>query len=173
METPDVLYLDGFLPEAQRLYETLVSEVAWDARIQTRKTATFGIAYNYSGMTYPDTPMHPLLMPVVDRLEGQLGFRPNNCLLNYYESGENTMGYHADSTEELAAGTGIAIVSLGAERSLIFRRNDDKEIKIPYLLQRGSLLYMPPEVQTRWQHGLRREGGAEGRISLTFRRIKT
>jgi alkylated DNA repair dioxygenase AlkB len=171
METPDVLYVEEFLPQAEGFYETLKDTVLWDTRMGARKTATFGIAYNYSGMTYPNIPMHPLLVPIVEILEVRLGFRPNNCLANYYQTGRNTMGFHVDSTTELLPGTGIAIVSLGAERTLTFRRIDNKTIQVPYLLRSGSLLYMPPEVQGHWQHGLRRHEGAEGRISLTFRQV--
>ena len=171
MDNPEVLYIEHFLPGADALYEKLIANVEWDTRMGARKTATFGTAYNYSGMTYPSIPMHPLLLPIADRLAAQLGFRPNNCLANYYETGKNTMGFHADSTTELASGTGIAIISLGAERTLTFRSNSDRAIQIPYRLPAGSLLYMPPEVQTTWQHGLRKQEGANGRISLTFRQV--
>lgn len=171
METPNVLYVEDFLPQTDALYETLAHEVIWDTRMYVRKTATFGTAYNYSGMTYPSVPMHPLLIPIVNRLEERLSFRPNNCLANYYETGQNTMGFHVDSTEELVPGTGIAIVSLGAERTLTFRRMDDTTIRVPYSLRSGSLLYMPAEVQQEWKHGLLKQEGAEGRISLTFRQV--
>jgi alkylated DNA repair dioxygenase AlkB len=82
------------------------------------------------------------------------------------------MGFHADSTEELVAGTGIAIVSLGAERDLSFRSQADKHILERYLLRSGSLLYMTPELQQSWKHGVLAQEGAEGRISLTFRCLK-
>ena len=73
---------------------------------------------------------------------------------------------------ELEPGTGVAIVSLGAERILRFRRIDDKSITCDYLLPNGSLLYMPPEVQLEWKHGVPAQPETGSRISLTFRRLQ-
>jgi alkylated DNA repair dioxygenase AlkB len=173
---PDLVFERNFLPasESERLYAALVEGVAWDERMKSRKTACFGQAYDYSGMTYDTVPMHPLLVPLVDRLEARLGYRPNNCLLNLYEGGEAVMGFHSDSEAEIVPGTGVAIISLGAERGITFRgkRGTDKGAEHTYPLPAGSLLYMPPGVQQDWRHGILKQEGAGGRISLTFRRLK-
>lgn len=172
MPEPELLNIANFVSDPDSLYETLVLEVVWEEHIKARKTASFGEAYNYSRITYAVKPMHPLLVPVVDKLEQTLGFRPNNCLLNYYESGDSSMGYHSDSTEELMLGTGVAIVSLGAERSITFRSIADSEEKYHYLLPSGSLLSMSQEVQHEWKHAILKQTAADGRISLTFRALK-
>ena len=83
------------------------------------------------------------------------------------------MGYHYDAIDELAPGTGVAIVSLGATRTLRFRLQDDREIEHPWPLPGGSLLYMPPELQHTWKHGVPRQPGAGPRISLTFRCLRS
>jgi alkylated DNA repair dioxygenase AlkB len=171
MPEPELLQQAKFVADPDMLYQTLVSEVAWEEHIKARKTASFGQAYNYSRITYAVTPMHPLLVPIVNRLEAALGFRPNNCLLNFYEDGGSSMGYHSDSTEELAPGTGVAIVSLGAERSITFRSIADGEEKYSYPLQSGSLLYMSQQIQHEWKHAIPKQAEAGGRISLTFRQL--
>jgi alkylated DNA repair dioxygenase AlkB len=79
------------------------------------------------------------------------------------------MGFHAESIAELVPGTGVAVISLGAPRILRFRRFGDRSLCFDYLLSDGSLLYMPPEVQLGWKHGVPQQPGAEPRISLTFR----
>ncbi len=173
MPEPDLLRVDDFVSASQELYNALVSEVAWEEHIKARKTASFGEAYNYSRITYAVKPMHTLLVPIVDKLEQTLGFRPNNCLLNFYESENSSMGYHSDSTQELTPGTGIAIVSLGAERSLTFRNIANSEEKYHYPLLSGSLLYMSQAVQHEWRHAILKPGAVtQGRISLTFRSLK-
>ena len=172
MPEPNLLHVAAFVSAPQALYDTLVSEVAWEEHIKARKTASFGEAYNYSQITYAVKPMHPLLVPIVDKLEQTLGSRPNNCLLNYYESGDSSMSYHSDSTEELTPGTGVAIVSLGAERSITFRSIADSEEKYHYPLPSGSLLSMSQEIQHTWKHAILKQVAAEGRISLTFRSLK-
>lgn len=171
MGKPEILVQDNVISEHDILFDSLVEGVEWDGQIKARKTASFGQSYNYSSISYEVRPMHPLLVPVVNTLENILGFRPNNCLLNFYETGDSTMGYHSDSTDELAPGTGVAIISLGAERSITFRSKENIEEKYPYLLKAGSLLYMSQEVQHGWKHAILKQSGADGRISLTFRRL--
>jgi alkylated DNA repair dioxygenase AlkB len=84
------------------------------------------------------------------------------------------MGFHSDSIAELEPGTGIAVVSLGAERTITFQRIDDKMVCESYRLPTGSLLWMCPEMQAEWRHAILADKDATGgRISLTFRRMKT
>ena len=172
MPEPEILQQSELVSDPDALYSALMSEVAWEEHIKARKTASFGEAYNYSQITYAVTPMHPRLIPLVDRLETTLGFRPNNCLLNFYENGDSSMGYHSDSTDEIVPGTGVAIVSLGCERSLTFRSKADPNEKYVYPLENGSLLYMSPAIQDDWKHAVLKEPDATGRISLTFRQLR-
>ena len=45
----------------------------------------------------------------------------NTCLLNYYPSGADGMGYHADDEKELGHQPVIASLSLGATRKFVFK----------------------------------------------------
>ncbi|QDT30731.1 alpha-ketoglutarate-dependent dioxygenase AlkB family protein [Gimesia panareensis] len=164
------LYL-GFLDNATELFNFLSEQVEWDERMKARKTASFGVAYNYSNMTYPQAEMLPALIPVCERIARQVGFLPNNCLLNYYPDGQSTMGYHSDSTAEMQAGTGVVILSLGSTRFISFRNKQDPELKFSYALNHGDLLYMKREIQDEWQHAIPKDPAAGARISLTFRSI--
>jgi alkylated DNA repair dioxygenase AlkB len=84
------------------------------------------------------------------------------------------MGFHTDATDDLVPGTGIAVVSLGAERTITFRNQRDRQLLEHYPLKSGSLLYMSPEMQLEWKHGiLAAENAGGGRISLTFRCMKS
>ena len=139
---PELILEEEFVSRSQELFDALANGTAWDERMRARKTASFGQSYNYSGIAYDAVPLPDLLLPLVEQLAVLLGFRPNNCLLNFYESGEATMGFHSDATDELAPGTGVAIVSLGAERAIAFQSKPDKQVERSYLLRSGSLLYM-------------------------------
>ena len=168
---PAVVYDEHFIADHEALYDRLCTDIVWDGRMRARKTASFGAPYNYSGMTYPAVKMHDDLARVRDVLAKSLPFEPDNCLVNFYENGRSTMGFHYDGLDDLAPGTGVAIVSLGATRTLRFRRMDDRDVEVSQPLVSGSLLYMPSEVQTQWKHGIPRETGAAARISLTFRQL--
>ena len=160
----------NFYPQHQVLFDQLLQSVTWDESMQARKTASFGRPYDYSQMSYPAAELLPCLVEVRDRLEGALQVPFNNCLANYYETGENRMGFHADDTSGLLPGTGVAIVSLGSQRTITYR-SLDHAARFDYPLEPGSLLYMDAEVQVGWMHAIGRQTGAGPRISLTWRAV--
>jgi alkylated DNA repair dioxygenase AlkB len=164
-------YVAGFVAEPDDLFEVLRRETAWDTRMRARLTASFGVAYNYSQLTYPDAPFPPRLLALRERLEPLLGHPLTNCLANLYEDGTRTMGWHSDSEKEIRAGSSIAVLSLGAARPLEFRLKNTESAARSVLLEGGSLLVMAPSVQELWQHRLPRADGAGARLSLTFREI--
>lgn len=173
MNLPPGLWIsEHFFAAHASLYQGLLDDVTWDERLRARKTASFGQPYNYSGVTYDAVPFPELLLPLLAAVNERLGYASNNCLANFYPSGESTMGFHADSTNELVAGTGIAIVSLGAARAITFRANADKSVELHLPLPPGSLLFMASETQQSWKHGLHPSTNSGGRISLTFRQIR-
>lgn len=173
MNAPALHLCPHFLAHPDRLWAYLHTSVAWDERMKARKTASFGVAYNYSQMRYPAVPMPEPLAEVARDIHAELGFLPNNCLLNYYLDGDSSMGFHSDSSEELAKDTGVAIVSLGSVRSIVFRSKADKAQEFSYPLANGSLLYMNQAIQEHWLHAIPKAEGVGERISLTFRAIVT
>lgn len=166
-------YRPYFLQHGAELFNQLAVEVKWDDRIRARRVASFGDPYNYSGTFWPQTPMPASLIAVVDAVSAVVGYKPNNCLANYYPDGESTMGYHSDSVAELEPGTGISIVSLGAQRTISFRREPERSDVHEIPLEDGSLLHMTGTMQEVWRHAILRADEVKGgRISLTLRRIR-
>ena len=178
---PETLLASGALtidsdlvPESEELFARLAAETAWDTSMRARHAASFGLPYNYSGVVWPETPFPTALQPLLERLAERLGYHSNNCLANYYPDGQSSMGFHADATDHLEPGTGIAVVSLGSERTMTFRRKADKACVESYLLPSGSLLCMSPEMQEEWKHAILPDEAVSGaRISLTFRRMRS
>lgn len=163
--------MERFLNQDLQLFENLERTVIWDERMKSRKTASFGVAYNYSQIEYPVQVFPPSMVQIIDALTPELGFEANNCLVNFHPDGQSKMGFHSDQTDILAPDTGVAIVSLGATRPLRFRSIADKTLTVDYELSSGSLLYMSQEVQSKWQHALPKSLNNGGRMSLTFRKI--
>ncbi len=166
-----ITHIEYFITEPKALYDTLLHTISWDESMMARKTVSFGKAYNYSQMSYPDTPFLPELEALLEPLAAVTGFVANNCLVNYYPDGSSKMGYHADRTDNLEKGTGIAIISLGTTRHLKFKHIGDPELVLDYALVPGSLICMTQEVQHSWRHAIPKADTPEGRISLTFRRM--
>lgn len=168
---PNIKIIDDFISDADTLFTKIKDSVEWDERIKARKTASFGVPYNYSGITYPQKNMPFYLINLCREINRSIGFLPNNCLMNYYPDGSSSMGFHSDNSEELEHGTGIVIVSLGNQRHIIYRLIKNKELKVKYALTPGALLYMDKNIQNEWQHAIPKEKGVGERISLTFRHI--
>jgi alkylated DNA repair dioxygenase AlkB len=173
MIEPEVTIYPGYLSlsAATKLYDQLCDRIEWDERISARKTACYGLAYNYSGLIYTDKPLHDLLLPICGQIKQTLGFEPNSCLLNYYGDGRSKMGFHSDEIDNLEADTKIIIISLGVARKLSFRSKANYEERRYYLLPHGSLLHMSQRTQEHWSHAIKRAAVTAGRISLTLRRI--
>ena len=166
-----ISYIEDFIPSSTELYDFLEKSVNWDTSMKARKTASYGVAYNYSQMQYPFQEFSDELDEIRLQMEGLLGFLPNNCLINFYLDGRSKMGFHSDQTDILEGDSGVAIVSLGETRTLRFRKITDHEETVDYPLASGSLLYMTQEVQDHWQHAVTKSTTENGRMSLTFRAI--
>lgn len=167
-----ITFIADFIDHPDQLFEWLQVNVDWDERMAARKTASFGVAYNYSQMSYPYQAFPAELHSIVDAIHAKLGFEPNNCLINYYLDGKSKMGFHSDQTDILVEGTGVAIVSIGTIRTLRFRNIADRTVIQDFALPAGSLIYMTNAVQDAWHHAIPKSDTTEGRMSLTFRKMK-
>lgn len=167
-----VRIVEGLLPDGERLFQKLLTSVPWDGRMRARKAASFGLPYNYSGVCWPAAPFPELVLSILERVSTHLGYRPNNCLAHLYPDGDSAMGFHSDATDDLEVGSCIAVVSLGAERVITFRNQQDRTRLEHYPLPRGSLLQMTTAMQQDWKHAiLPTDGVVRSRISLTFRQM--
>jgi len=156
-----------------QLFEMIKLTTVWDNSMVSRKTVSYGVPYNYSGQEYQFCAMPDYLHPLRDFVYNQIGFLPNNCLINYYVNGDSKMGFHADQVDQLVQDTGIAIISLGNSRVIRFRNKTDKGKEIDFTLDAGTLFYMSQEVQKHWLHAVLpdKTNLQSERISLTFRKL--
>lgn len=172
------------------LFYNLVTELPWQADVVTlfgkthttaRQIVWMGdsdIDYHYAGHVRQTIPWSNTVFSIKQHLEQQLsdiGIEANfnSCLLNYYPSGDDGMGYHADDEPELGAQPLIASLSLGATRKFVFKHKKTQD-KVALYLASGQLLVMRGDTQTFWKHSITKTTTVhDGRISLTFRRIAT
>ena len=168
----DLFLLRDFTPYPEDLLSKAIKSYPWQGEMIARQTTSFGVPYTSIHVSYEERPFPPEVLELARAIGRTVGWTPNNCLVNYYASGGNSMGYHADDKNLMETGTGVAIVSIGAERTLSFRKIDDFTERFGLALPSGSLLYMSREMQDSWQHGVRKDASCESpRISFTFRKI--
>jgi alkylated DNA repair dioxygenase AlkB len=167
-----IIHIAEFVLNPTAIFDELENSISWDDRMTARKTASYGVAYNYSQMSYPFNPLLPVLEQFCLNINKQIGFEPNNCLINYYLDGKSKMGFHTDQVDILEHNTGVAIISLGQSRVLRFRKIENKEHTVDFTLSSGSLLYMNQAIQSEWEHAIPKADTDLARMSLTFRKIK-
>src|SRR5690349_7388590 len=136
----DVQYMPGFVSDPDALFARVWSGLSWDQRMAARQTASCGLAYNYSGIAYPDIPMPEFLSELVARIASVVRHPITNCLANLYDTGESRMGFHSDSASGVAPGTSTSILSLGSARPLTFRLKASPAHTRVFQLESGSLL---------------------------------
>jgi alkylated DNA repair dioxygenase AlkB len=166
--------------QADPLFEVLKTDVPWRqektrwGNAFPRLTAWYadaGLTYSYSGVTHDALPWTAALTEVRRRVEAVAGAPFNSLLLNYYRSGEDSVGFHADDEAELGRNPVVPSVSLGATRTFVLRHNATG-LRHKFDLTHGSLLLMAGTLQHHYKHAVPRSRTAVGpRINLTFRRI--
>lgn len=170
------------------LFYKLVTELPWQAdivtlfgktHVTTRQIVWMGdsdVSYQYSGQSHQAIAWTDTVFHVKHHIEEQLSALSidvnfNSCLLNYYPSGDNGMGYHADDEKELGVQPIIASLSLGATRKFVFKHKKTQD-KVELYLESGQLIVMHGDTQSFWKHSITKTKMVNtGRISLTFRQI--
>lgn len=213
----DTTVIHNLLPDplAENIFEKVRDEVLWQRMSHQggevpRLVAVQGeVAEDGSVPVYrhPSDESPPLLdfSPTVRKIkaevEKQLGHPLNHALIQFYRDGTDYISEHSDKTLDIVKGSFIANVSLGAERTMVFRTKrrerdssstesplaeDSKQRKTSRAkLPHNSLCRMGLVTNMRWLHAIRQDKRAErdktepelafsgGRISLTFRQIGT
>jgi alkylated DNA repair dioxygenase AlkB len=183
----DVFYLSDVLrsPERDTILGRLIADVRWRREkivvwgktyLQPRLIAWYGdpgSSYTYSGITLNPLPWEALLLELKNLVESTSGSIFNSVLINYYRDQRDSMGLHSDDEPELGARPILASLSLGQERTLIFKHKVKKDASpVKIRLASGSLLLMKGDTQRFWKHGIEKETRPCGpRVNLTFRRI--
>ena len=209
----DTVVLTNLLPpdRAENIFNNLKTEVQWQRMSHQggevpRLVAVQGeIGADGSIPIYrhPADESPPLLafsatVSLIRReVEKAAGHEINHCLIQFYRDGKDYISEHSDKTLDIVPNTYICNVSLGAERTMVFRgKRDPKDsnstsgdIKprntIRASLPHNSMMRMGLKTNMKWMHSIRQDkrrdeektaaeqdfGGC--RISLTFRLIGT
>lgn len=137
-----------------------------------------GLSYSFTGNKVPvkswnDTDkVSKLLLKIRNKIRKHTKVEYNFILINRYKDGNDYIGYHFDSENDLVNKSSIAGISLGAERKLCFKDQiSGKVVKVK--LEYGSLVTIDYPTNRYWKHGIpKRKKCIYPRISLTFRQMK-
>ena len=188
LEHANVTYEPNFLPEKEsQLIFTLISELFEQEERKLINTDNSSYRLNRKTMVFVDSNIDKSIIPKIwgnnvtivefppelqtikQKLETTVRFTFNICLANYYNSGKNAIGWHADN-EEKGSTSCIASISLGQEREFLFKKKGTNETYKSLLLHDGSLLVMGNGCQENYQHSLPVDKSVKKpRLNLTFR----
>ncbi len=145
----------------------------------------FGEAHanmRYSGKTFKPLPWPAALANIRQRVMEACDREFNSVLVNFYRTGQDSVGWHADDEPEFGSCPSIASLSLGTRRSFQLKPKNRKahdtglhpakDSKMCFDLGEGDLLLMAGTTQQHWQHAVpktRKRIGA--RINMTFRLV--
>ena len=187
MEIPDgeLFYFPNFLPsdKADDYNKYFIENIHWETGTIKifgkehnipRKQAYFADpnkSYSYSGKTLHIQQWDEHLLEIKNTVSDFCQHKFNACLMNLYENGSHSNGWHADNEKELGKNPVIASVSLGEKRTFQLKHNHTKK-RIDLPLEHGSLLLMQGTLQHHWKHCLpKRKNVEHARVNLTFRNI--
>ena len=176
--TYDPTYLNK--PLADWLFEKLWTEAPWERRENAPRqeywTNIYGQSYTYGRgageRTYESKPEHVGVMMLAAMLNLRLGFVYEGCFLNGYAEGSDALGWHADDDPLIDHPKPIAVIGLGGERDIQFKRKESGSHPETQLLKHGSLLLMHAGMQDTHFHRIpKTTKRVPARISLTFRAL--
>ena len=170
--------------EAQSLFETLRSQVAWELRQifmfgrwvnQPRLTAFYadeGLEYHYTGSQWKALAWIEPLEAIRNRICREFDTQINSVLCNLYRDGRDYCGWHSDFGPTDEPNPVIFSLSLGACRTFQIRHQTRSELPVTSIeLSAGSLLRMGGTMQKHWKHQVPKQLGSGPRINLTFRTV--
>ena len=164
----------GWIIGADALFGRLIEAVPWRAERRHMYDRVVDVprllSFYAEGEPLPD----PVLGEIKQALDGHYGpelgepFRTAGLCL--YRDGRDSVAWHGDTTGRSSTeDTMVAIVSLGAARSLLLRPRGGGQA-LRHDLGHGDLLVMGGSCQRTWQHAIPKTSRPVGpRISIQFR----
>jgi alkylated DNA repair dioxygenase AlkB len=165
-------YLPSLLePEQARdAMQDLLIDVPWrgeERSIYGRRVAVprLQASYRLAASNHP---------PAIAAIETAVRARVPVCFdavgLNLYRDAQDSVAPHNDHLYEIAPGEPIALVSLGATRTMVISSKRAPRRSLRLDLEAGSLLLMSWATQQHYDHGIPKQRTPAGaRISLAFR----
>jgi alkylated DNA repair dioxygenase AlkB len=164
----------GWIAGADALFERLAAAVPWRAEKRYMYDRVVEVprllCFYAEGQPLPDAILDQARQRLDDHYRAELGEPFRTAGLCLYRDGQDSVAWHGDTTGRGSTqDTMVAIVSLGAPRSLLLRpRGGGRALR--HDLGHGDLLVMGGSCQRTWEHAVPKTARATGpRISVQFR----
>jgi alkylated DNA repair dioxygenase AlkB len=167
-----IVYYPGVVTpdEAQRWFDELLATIDWRHERRPMYDRVVDVprlvAHFRAGEPLPE-----LVARMKTRVEERLGLSFGSVGFNRYRDGRDSVAMHHDHKDELEPRSPIALLSLGATRTMRLRTIATPRRTLAVALEPGSVLLMAGASQEYWEHGIPKTTEPVGeRISVAFRR---
>src|SRR5262245_22904972 len=167
-----ITYTPDFLsPEAARAwFDEVHSVVAWEAQRRWMYDREVDVPRLVGHFRLAAADVPRVIRAAAQRVIDATGVAFTSVGLNFYRDGRDSVAPHNDDLDEIAAGSPIVPLSLGATRCMTVRAKAAPRRVLHVDLAAGSLLVMSYETQLHYTHGVPKTSEPVGpRISLAFR----
>jgi alkylated DNA repair dioxygenase AlkB len=166
--------LPGWLTGADTLFEKLVAEVTWRAERRQMYDQVVDVprllSFYDESEPLPDQVLVSARTALTSYYADELREPFRTAGLCYYRDGRDSVAWHGDTIGRgRREDTMVAIVSIGAPRTLALRPRDGGDI-VRHALGHGDLIVMGGSCQRTWEHAIPKTTRPVGpRISIQFR----
>ena len=167
-----IRYASRFLDEdrARAWMETLSAEVPWQGgrRLMYEREVDVPRLWARFSADAPELPA--ALTEALGLVRDYVRVPFDSIGLNLYRDHRDSVAPHNDRLEDLLKGHPIALLSLGATRTMVIRQKKPPLRQLRIELEAGSLLLMSWETQLHYDHGIpKQRAPSDPRISIAFR----
>ncbi|MBM7132396.1 alpha-ketoglutarate-dependent dioxygenase AlkB [Dyella mobilis] len=170
--TGPITYQPDIVPPslAATWFETLREQGRWHESSRMMYERLVGVPRLHGHYSVSDPALPEVLRHVLAFVRQHVDAPFNSIGLNFYRDEHDSVAPHNDKLHELVPHQPIALLSLGATRTMIIRRKKPPHLKTELELEAGSLLLMGWNAQLHYDHGIPKLPYPVGpRISVAFR----
>jgi alkylated DNA repair dioxygenase AlkB len=162
---------DVIAPElAAQWFSALLERADWHSGSRMMYERMVDVPRLHTHYAIDDAALPHVLRAALEVVKKQIDAPFNSIGLNFYRNEHDSVAPHNDKLHELVAHQPIALLSLGATRTMVIRRKKPPHLKTELELEAGSLLLMGWNAQLHYDHGIPKLRQPVGpRISVAFR----
>jgi alkylated DNA repair dioxygenase AlkB len=165
----------GWVDGSDQLFTDLVESVPWRAERRTMYERVVDVPrlvrFYGDGERLPDPLLTDARQALSRHYARELGEPFTTAGMCFYRDGRDSVAWHGDTIgRSRTEDTMVAIVSLGAPRSLLLRQRGGGSATLRFAVGHGDLLVMGGSCQRTWEHAVPKTAKPVGpRISVQFR----
>jgi len=157
--------IPGWVTGGDTLFDRVLDQAPWKAHERPMYDRVVAVP-RLESRVWRDRP--PLLDRMARCLGRRYGVRLPSVSANLYRDGNDSVAWHGDRVGKVRADAVVAILSLGATRTLLLRPEGGGP-SLSFPMHSGDLLVQGGTCQRTFQHCVPKRASAGARISVMFR----